>query len=231
MNDEANQGPTDETASETETGTNEQTNESGNEGEAPQSEIQMLRERCKLMGIPYSNASKEETLREKIAAKLAGEQEPTPETPVAPELTPTPKLNPLAGDQAGEPAAAELSERELIRREAMKLVRIRVTNMNPAKGNIPGEVICVANRVLGTVKKYVPFGEATEDGYHVPNVIYEELVSRKFLNIRTVKDRRTGIDRVESGWVREFAIDVLPQLTQEELGRLATAQAAAGSVD
>src|SRR5690349_16232369 len=39
----------------------------------PRKELEMLRERCKIMGIPYSNNSKAETLREKINAKLEGD--------------------------------------------------------------------------------------------------------------------------------------------------------------
>ena len=207
---------------------------------AAPSELQVLKDRAKLMGIKFSNAIGVDALRQKIADALAGEADqtdengeviPVPEAPLVQEATPTPALNPLAGDTAQEAPAAALTERELVLREALKLVRCRVTNMNPAKGNLHGETITVANKVIGTIKKFVPFGEATDEGYHMPNVIYEDLASRKFLQIKSIKDKKTGRDRIESNWVREFSLEVLPQLTQEELNRLAIAQAAAGSVD
>jgi len=75
----------------------------------------------------------------------------------------------------------------------------------------------------------VPFGEATEDGYHVPYCIFKMLDKRRFLDIRTTKGKN-GQPVVKSGYVKEFAIEVLPQLTPEELARLANKQAAAGTV-
>ena len=82
---------------------------------------------------------------------------------------------------------------------------------------------------LATVRKFVPFGEVTDNGYHVPYCIYTELESRRFLNIRVIKNPRTGTNRVESALVREFALDILPSLTAEELKQLANAQLASGS--
>jgi hypothetical protein len=111
----------------------------------------------------------------------------------------------------------------------MKLVRLRITNLDPKKKDLPGEIITVANRYLGTVRKYIPFGEVTDNGYHVPYCIYTELQSRQFLNIRTIKDQRTGTNRIETTLAREFALEILPPLTKEELDRLATSQIAAGT--
>jgi hypothetical protein len=36
---------------------------------------------------------------------------------------------------------------------------------------------------------------------------------------------------VQTNWAKEFSLEVLPPLTQEELDRLAAAQIAAGSID
>ena len=121
--------------------------------------------------------------------------------------------------------------RQYLLQEEMKLVRLRITNLDPKKKDLPGEIITVANDYIGSVKKFVPFGEVTEGGWHVPYCIYRELESRKFLNIRTIRDRRTGQIHVETNWAREFALEILPTLTQEELTQLGTAQLAAGSVE
>lgn len=117
-------------------------------------------------------------------------------------------------------------------KEAMKLVRIRITCMNPSKKGVPGEVVCVGNSAIGTIKKFVPFDPAfSENGYHVPKIIYEELKAKEFVNIRTTRDRRTGTEVVSDSMAKEFAIEVLPDLTPEEIASLARQQAAAGAID
>lgn len=110
----------------------------------------------------------------------------------------------------------------------MRQVRVRVTNMDPKKKDLPGEIWTVANEYLGTVRKFVPYGEQTDDGFHIPYCLYRLLDSKRFLHIRDVKDRTTGIVRQDKVWAKEFSLDVLPTLTQGELDRLAAAQAAAG---
>jgi len=115
--------------------------------------------------------------------------------------------------------------------EQMKLVRIRITCMDPKKKDLEGEVITVANKHIGTIKRFVPFGGATEEGWHVPYCIYKMLDRRQFVNIRVVKNRRTGYEEVKKDMAKEFAIEVLPPLTQAELSALATAQIAAGSLN
>lgn len=117
--------------------------------------------------------------------------------------------------------------RKQIRDRAMRLVRIRVANLNTAKKNLDGEYVFVANEYIGTVGKYVPFGEKTENGWHVPYCIYEHLRDREFLHIWKVKDKSTGRDVTKTRWAKEFAIDVLPPLTEEEIKQIAAAQLAA----
>lgn len=119
-----------------------------------------------------------------------------------------------------------------IRKEATKLVRLRITNMNPKKKDLQGELITVGNEFIGTISKFIPFGpEFSENGYHVPNVIYQHIKEKKFLNITQVKDRTTGRTRVSQSWAREYALEVLPPLTKQELDKLAAAQKASGSID
>jgi hypothetical protein len=186
-------------------------------------ELTLLKDRAKLMGIKFSNNIHIESLREKIAAKIAGEEMPADEL--------VNKVNPLAAVGAAQetPPVRELTMREILVRDQMKLVRLRIQNLDPKKKDLPGEVLCVANEYLGTVKKYIPYGEASDDGYHVPYCIFTELESRRFQNVRTYTDKATGQIRIESSWVREFSLEVLPPLTRAELTQLATAQAAAGN--
>jgi hypothetical protein len=139
-------------------------------------------------------------------------------------------LNPLAGDKAGATPSKHMTKRDLVRKNALKLVRVRIANMDPKKKDLPGEVLSVANRYIGTVKKYIPYtAEQTENGYHIPQVLYDELDSRRYLHIRTFKDRQTGQQRQETSWQKEFALEVLPPLTIQELAELKAAQQARGS--
>jgi hypothetical protein len=178
-------------------------------------ELSMLKTRAKLMGIVFSNNIGVESLKEKIQQKMDGEEvtEPVEKEEAV--------VNPL------EPVQPAKSLRQHMLDENMKLVRIRVTNMDPKKKDLPGEVFTIANEYLGTVRKFVPYGEVTEEGYHVPYCIYQRLEARKFLNIRTTK-LPNGQLRTDTNWVREFALEVLPPLTASELKDLAIAQQAAG---
>ena len=194
------------------------------EGEAAVDELTLLKERAKQMGIPFSNNISLETLRKRIADKMEGKDEP--------------EVNPLAGDseiaaitsapQKLDAKQNALALRKLMQREQMKLVRVRITNMDPKKKDLPGEIWTVSNEYLGNVRKMIPYGEQTDEGFHIPYCLFRLLQNKRFLQIRTVKDRVTGLERQESQWVKEFSLDVLPDLTKEELARLAAAQAAAG---
>lgn len=230
-------------------------------------ELDVLKERARVMGITFSNNIGVDALRKKIADKLS--DEPTDETSeeeevdetesevegnddeetevvaadeVEPEVEVEQAPNPLV--QATEaPAAApaapakkltKAEQKAALRREIIaeqtKLVRLRITNLDPKKKDLPGEILTVANEYMGTIRKYVPYGEVTDNGYHVPYCLYQMLDSRRFLDIKTTRDRRTGQITTKTQWVKEFALEILPPLTEEELARLANQQAAAGSI-
>lgn len=187
-------------------------------------ELTLLKERAKVMGIPFSNNISLETLRKRVVDKMEGEDE-------------APEVNALTGDpeiahaMAAKPLnqqANEVALRKLMHAKQMRQVRVRITNMDPKKKDLPGEIWTVANEYLGTVRKFVPYGEQTDDGFHIPYCLYRLLDSKRFLHIRDVKDRTTGVVRQDKVWAKEFSLDVLPMLTQGELDRLAAAQAAAG---
>lgn len=181
-------------------------------------ELTILKQRARLMGIAYSNNIGLPALKLKIEAKQAEASDEPEEQEVD---------NPLTGELAGAP---KMTIRELMQKEEMKLIRLRITCLDPKKKELPGEIFTVANEFLGTVKKFIPFGEVTDNGYHVPYCLYQMLASRKFLNIRVIKSSG-GKERVEHNWVKEFALEILPPLTKIEMDRLAAAQAAAGTFE
>lgn len=172
-------------------------------GIAAPDELTSLKARADLMGISYHPSIGLEKLREKVNAALAVEK----------------------------PGAAEEDEAAQRRRmieEATKLVRVRVNCMNPAKKEWSGEIITVGNSVVGTHKKYIPFN--AEDGWHIPHIMYEALLGRECQVFVTVTDSRGNKSR-KGRIIKEFAVEVLPPLTQEELAELARRQAMAGNGD
>lgn len=213
-----------------------QNQEDSNENETVD-ELSMLKQRARMMNIPFSNNISVETLKERIQAKMDGEASKE-ESSVQVEKSQS--VNPFDlnfSDEAPVPTAPaavptkKKSLRQLLIDENMRLVRLRITNLDPKKKDIPGEVFTVANEYLGTVSKFVPFGEHTEGGYHVPYVIYKMMKNRKFLNIRTFVNKKNNNQiEVIHQWAQEFALEVLEPLTPKELQNLATAQIAAGSV-
>lgn len=192
-------------------------NEDTTNEEVQVDERTLLLQRARMMGLTVSNNIGLETLKERIRQKMENEEEPTAKQDAT---------NPLADTK--EPVKKKKTLRQHIHDEQMKLVRIRISNLDPKKKDLPGEIITIANEYLGTVKKYVPYGEFTDAGYHVPLCIYNALRRRKFLDIRVTK-QNGGREVVRTAYVKEFSIEVLPPLTKVELAKLAAAQHATGS--
>ena len=169
-------------------------------------ELKLLKERADLLGIKYSNNIGLETLRAKVNEKLE------------------------ESSIKQEEDSKKVATRADIRAEQLKLIRIRLTVMNPVKKAWRGEIFTVANSFIGTVKKFVPYNpKFYTNGYHVPNCIYGILKEKKFLNIST--EEKGGKTEVRTDLVPEYSIEVLPPLTQEELEQLAIEQQAGNRID
>lgn len=218
---------------------NEQVHEDEEDDLKMPSEIDMLKDRAKLMGIPFSNNIGVDALKEKIrehqtkaeAATQAAQtkqEQPQQTTQQANQSdNGSGSVNAFTGNET-KPVRPK-SLRQHLRDEKMKQVRVRITNLDPKKKDLPGEILTIANEYLGTVRKFVPFGEVTDNGYHVPQCLYDMMKERTFVSIKTRKDSK-GQTIVEHQNAREFALEILPQLTPEELAQLSAAQAAAGGL-
>ena len=177
-----------------------------------QDELDALKARANLLGVKFHPSISLEKLREKVNAAVTseGEAEEAPNTP----------------SETKEETIGE--KRKRLKTEALKLIRIRLTCLNPAKKEWEGEIITVGNSLIGSVKKFVPFN--ADDGWHVPHVIYQHLKERQCQIFQTATDARGN--KVRKGkLIKEFAIEVLPPLTKEELEELARRQAMAKAID
>lgn len=211
-----------------EASTSGSTDEVNDAFEVQPTELDMLKQRAKLMGINFSNNIGLDALKAKIEEHKAAATAKTQAS--APASTETASKDDEGSKPASTPKAKKISLRAHLQKEKMKLVRLRITNLDPKKKDLPGEILTVANEYLGTVRKFVPFGEQTDNGYHVPYCLYEMMRDRKFLSIKTRKGPK-GQTIVEQQWAREFALEVLPPLTEAELARLSAAQLSAGGVE
>lgn len=179
-------------------------------------ELEALKRKADTLGVTYSPNIGAETLRARINEKLS------PET-----VAPVADTAPVTDGEAIVKTQAQVN-REL-RKEATRMIRCRITCMNPAKQDVPGEIIAICNNAIGVVKHFVPFGEVTDNGWHIPKIIYDELVTRKCTVMRPKRDGK-GLNSHEPVHIREFAIEVMEPLTEQELKELAQRQAmAAGS--
>ena len=175
-------------------------------------QLAMLKTKADTLGVTYSPNIGVDALREKINAKMNGE--------------PDKKEEAKASEAPREKTKMELRQEAFL--EATRLVRCRITCMNPSKADLPGEIFTVSNNVVGAIKRYIPYGEQV-DGWHVENMLLDMLKEKQFQQLRT-KKAANGQILPETKWVREYAIEELPPLTPEELKVLANKQAAAAGM-
>jgi len=186
--------------------------------EAAIDELAVLKARADLMGIKYHPSTGLDKLRAKIENALKGNISENSSLNDDEDVT---KIQNKSAEYLTEKEFKE-EEFRLRKQNAGKLVRVRVTCMNPAKKDWDGEIISVGSAKIGTYKKFVKFN--TEDGWHIPHIIYEYLKEKKCSIFITVVDQK-GQKVRKAKLVNEFSIEVLPALTKEELKELAQRQA------
>jgi hypothetical protein len=184
-----------------------------NDSPAPvQDELATLKARAEMLGVKYHPSISLEKLRDKINDAVTGVK--PAEEPAAPVAVVGPET--------------EMQKKVRLKRDALALVRIRVTCMNPFKREWDGELFTVSNNAVGSITKYVPFNN--DEGWHVPQIMLNMLQERMcqiFVTDRT----KNGVTVRKGKLIKEFAIEILPQLTQEELDELARRQAMAHSIE
>jgi hypothetical protein len=220
-----------------------QDNELEQDGGAPlvQDELAALKQRADLMGLKYHPSISAAKLAEKISAHLQGDTQAEQAAdadlaaadkataavdPSVPEAVASGAVKTTINDETGETLYAlnetPVQKRQRLRRQANELVRIRVTCMNPAKKDWAGEIFTTGNSSVGTLRKFVPFN--AEEGWYVPRMILQVMQERQcqiFVNGKS----KNGVKTREPKLIKEFAIEVLPDLTEIEIKELARRQA------
>jgi hypothetical protein len=67
--------------------------------------------------------------------------------------------------------------------EANRLIRVRISTVNPSKKEYQGETFLVSNKYIGTVRKFVLFDQP----FHAENVLVEDIKNRFYNQFITVE--------------------------------------------
>jgi len=168
-------------------------------------ELEALKAKATLMGIKFHPASGVKSLKEKIDAQVkSADKEEVPSVKAV--------------------AAKAETENEMklrVKKEATRLIRCRVACMNPNKAQWEGEIFCVGNAIIPTIKKMVPFNQ----DFHIPNIMMDVIKDKKCQIFVTQVDPVTRKKSTVGKLIPEFAVEVLPSLTSKELKDLAQRQA------
>ena len=159
-------------------------------------DLEALRSQCKLLGIKYHHKHSAEKLAEMINEHHE-------------KLNPKPKTS---------SKMTEGQIRAQKRKEALLLKRVMITCNDPMKIKYPGEIFQAANEIVGTVKKYCPFGNT--NGWYMPKFLLNSIEERVFRRQNTDEH-----DPMSGGLAKAYNIVYLGDLSAKELEDLKQQQA------
>lgn len=199
---------------------NKSENENSNDDLIIPTELESLKIQADKLGVPFRDNIGVDKLRERVNAKINGEpeKEATKKVPakvITREVAPEIDVN------------SKQYKYKQIRMKAEKLVRIRVSCMNPNKKSMEGDFFTVSNRAIGTIKKFVPFDN--DEGWHVPSILVQMIKDKKCQVFIKGKDRQ-GRKTVKPKQIREYSVEVMDPLNKQELKDLTQRQAMSGSI-
>lgn len=211
-------------------------------------EIDILKDRATKLGVAFSPNIGIDKLKERIEEHLAKDDDKGEGEAVVKTASPAQEASDPSKPRAGEipplDVILQMDDMDILsfpkhlrtriirakqRSENLKLVRCQIHNNNPAKNDLKGEILTAANKYVGVVKKFIPFGDVTQGGYHVPFILLEQIKRRKYQKISVVK-LPNGMEQVNQSLAPEFTIVELPPLTKDQLDELALRQSAAERV-
>lgn len=169
------------------------------------SNLDLLKQEATQLGISYSPNIGEDKLKQRIAEA---------------------KAEPMVSTMKEEDNR-RLPTNKKLRQEALKLERVVVTCLDPMYAKYPSQMFQVGNRVIGTIKKVVPFGVE----FHVPAVLLKQIENETFNQVVFSNDGTNGgVGSKTMKRVPRYGVKRLPPLTEKELASLnATLKAAQGN--
>lgn len=174
--------------------------------------IASLKKQADRLGVTYKSNVSVATLQKAIQAKLNGD------------------TNEGEGDSEMDSKSKQQTEAEQLEtlyNKAMKLVRVIITPMEATKAaNLEREIFCAGNSKIGTVKRSVEFNEP----WHVEQILLNAIREKKYQLFTTKKNAR-GIEITSAKLIPAYSINILPDLTDEELKELADHQIRTRSLD
>jgi hypothetical protein len=162
--------------------------------------LESIRAKATELGVKWHPAQKAETIQYNIDQFLEAN---------APTI-----IQPPVKDETD----AERIKREL--QEAMALIPVTVTSMDPADANLQAVIVSVGNRKLGQISKAIPFGYK----WYMPKILIDEMEATQFCRTTMVPTGH-GTERPNTQWMKKYAIQYHPLPTPKELADLAKAQA------
>ena len=182
-----------------------------------------LQDRAEMLNMRFHPNIGKETLRKKLIAFAAEKAKKAEAASIQQAVIATDPIPRVA------PAPIQLSQKQIRMNKvkaANKLVRCRVTCMDPGRKDWEGDYFTVSNSVIPTIKKYVSF---VADAWYVPQMILDQLLEKECTVFKTVKGPRG--DKMRKGFQQPaYNIVMLPPLNAEEMTTLATQQAMAGNI-
>ena len=127
-----------------------------------------------------------------------------------------------------KPAKVKKKPEMTLEEKCLHLKRIIVTPNDPELSGHAGLVFTVLVSSVNNgkaIKKYVPFNN--EEGWHVPNVICNQIANAEMQKFKSVK-APNGDTVLQPYQAKKYNVQVLPDLTQKEIDKLAASQAARG---
>jgi hypothetical protein len=164
-------------------------------------DLETVRAKATELGVKWHPAQKVETIQFNIDKFLSEQQTADPKEAVPAEETP-----------------AEAEAR--MKREALALIPVTVTSMDPQDATVTAAIISVGNRKLGQVSKAIPFGYK----WYMPRILIDHMEAQMFCRSSMVPVPGQN-ERLNTQWIKKYAIQYHPLPTPEDLADLAKAQA------
>jgi len=216
--------------------------------------VEQLRKAANSLNIKFSGNTGEGTLTKNILKVLSQKLIESKPKPKNKSINPSNLLSKDDDDEEiqkaiipkkkpAEPTIEELLEmdpntienpqllRQVVRAQALKLNRVRVTNLDPSDAQLQGAIITSLNKYTGKVSRFIPFGDENEAGTHVEEILLNHLKQQKFALRKEKKSNQFGVKQYDTRMVSKYSIEHLKPLTQDEINELAALQRASHSID